>query len=128
MEENKIQIPLSQSSEMWRVDVISTEILCEHYERLFKIDVRRFFKDIPYIQIVECQKTGYRQYLPAIAGDSSFYEAMQVYDWYYPKHRWIYDEVLPFLRKTDKLLEIGCGSGHFLDYHVIGWLMWKELN
>jgi 2-polyprenyl-3-methyl-5-hydroxy-6-metoxy-1,4-benzoquinol methylase len=82
--------------------------------RLINVDVERYFLNLTCLELLICPSTGYKQYYPVVCGDSSFYESLQKFDWYYSSHRWIYDEIMPFLRHNYKLLEIGCGQGYFL--------------
>lgn len=68
------------------------------------------------LELYECDSTGYRFWRPeSVAGDEAFYrELSAAWPNYYRDWRWEYDKVLPYLKATDSILEIGCGRGYFL--------------
>lgn len=96
---------------------IPTSQISQQYLDECNIDVSDYFKDIPEVQVYQCRQTGYRFYYPFnIAGDAEFYEKLQKYDWYYANWKWDYDVAAPFIPENSKVLDIGCGYGHFLTY------------
>ena len=56
-------------------------------------------------------------YTPSIAGDKSFYSKLSKFPWYYESQKWEFDMAMEYISeyKPSSLLEIGCGSGQFLD-------------
>ncbi len=84
------------------------------YMNNFGIDVKSFFKENE-ISLYECEKSGFRFFQPNdIAGDSSFYEALQIFPWYYNSWKWEHEISLDYIKKSAVLLEIGSGTGGFL--------------
>lgn len=94
-------------------DIISS------YKNSLNIDVSKYFENIEEVLICRCNDTGYRFYYPKyILGDSNFYETLQKIrgqNNYYSAWRWEQEEVLKFINSSDKVLDIGCGTGNFLD-------------
>jgi 2-polyprenyl-3-methyl-5-hydroxy-6-metoxy-1,4-benzoquinol methylase len=100
-------------------DKIKVEDIRNLYLQQLNVDVVGSFKGLDEINILECQRTGYRFYYPfEIAGDAAFYEDLQeVMDkkemYYRP---WGYDHQFAYdiINKDCKVLDVGCGSGNFL--------------
>jgi len=81
------------------------------------VDIARFFEGLTEIQLYNCNDTGYRFYHPdGIWGDGLFYEELQKNNnWYYAKDRWEHRKGIELIGVRDKVLEIGCGDGVFLE-------------
>jgi len=68
------------------------------------------------ISLHECLDTGFHYYShPEIAGQAAFYTRLAEFPWYYPRARWDLDKGLELASKAVRLIEIGCGDGHFLE-------------
>lgn len=95
---------------------IDTSLINNLYAKL-GIDTTRFFTNINSIELRRCSATGYRFYYPyTIFGDDKFYEELQTkLNWYYMENRWEHSYALRLLSGKQKVLEVGSGSGHFLD-------------
>jgi cyclopropane fatty-acyl-phospholipid synthase-like methyltransferase len=52
-----------------------------------------------------------------VAGDANFYDQLAQLEWYYSAEKWEFNYVLEYLYKhpPENLLEVGCGSGVFLE-------------
>jgi len=48
-----------------------------------------------------------------ITGDEKFYNALQVFDWYYMDEKHEYQYVKKYINSKDKVLDVGCGKGAF---------------
>ncbi len=87
------------------------------YRTETKVDVSRFFGALKDIELYQCNDTGYRFYYPFnIFGDGLFYEELEKNNtWYYQRKSWEHPEVIQFLNADEKILEIGCGDGYFME-------------
>lgn len=95
---------------------IKTSMIIDSYKNAFNIDISHFFEGILEVRIFKCLDTGYRFYYPFnIDGDGRFYEHFQQYDWYYMSWKWEHETVKSKIRITDKVLEIGCAKGSFVE-------------
>ena len=94
---------------------ISTQTIIEKYKAL-GISVSRFFLNMQNIELRKCNATGYRFYYPeTIFGDDKFYEELQkTFNDYYVNARWEHIISLNLIKKDDRVLEVGSGSGFFL--------------
>jgi 2-polyprenyl-3-methyl-5-hydroxy-6-metoxy-1,4-benzoquinol methylase len=101
---------------------ISKEDIIQSYYDDLGMSVERFFNGISKIDIVKCKDTGYLFYHPSqILGDEKFYDDLKIqmplnYNVsYYSDWKWEYQYCLGFIKPSDKVYEIGCGSGNFLE-------------
>lgn len=93
---------------------ISKEKILSLYSEL-GIDVSRFFSNINEVEIRKCLATGYRFYYPfSIFGDDQFYSDLQKALPGYYVSRWEHEKALELIPAGAKLLEVGSGSGYFL--------------
>ena len=103
-------------SEAMLLQTVPVDFIVEQYKRKCGIDVSLQFGTLKRIGLYVCVETGYRFWRPEeIAGDESFYGSISsAWKNYYRKERWEYPHVRKFLTGKEKLLEIGCGKGYFL--------------
>lgn len=113
--EESIKSPITGTNEIEKVDQFTVQSIIDSYNR-FGLNIDRFFRGLENVSLFECKLTGYRFYHPnTILGDGEFYNELQTKDKnYYPVNKWEYDFSLDFIKANDKILEIGCGEGHFL--------------
>ena len=118
----KVISPVSNSSNVILKNVIESIKIIDLYEDELSTNVTRLFKGIDSVSVYECLDTGYLFYYPFnIIGDEKLYDDLkikmpEIYNTpYYPLWKWEYDVVLKFITDTSSVLEIGCGSGVFLN-------------
>lgn len=111
----KIKSPITHSDNTVEIYEFDNNKLKSGYGEL-GIDISRFV-DYKIIQLIECQDTGYRFYYPNdIFGDGPFYEELQTkLPWYYKEGKFEHEQALKNITESAKVLEIGSGSGHFLE-------------
>lgn len=127
----EINSPLTIHSKAHLLKTINVDDLISHYQKKFKIDVSNYFQDLNNIGIYQCDKTSYRFYYPFnIDGDSSFYEKLQSFEWYYMPWKWEHEKVKSLFKGHERILEVGSGDFGFVDklqhndFHIFG----LELN
>ena len=109
----KVYSPVT-GSEAVRSDDVSIAKIVQKYESE-GIDVSEYFRGIDSLSIYECQDTKYRFFYPFITGDEAFYARLQQITGYYPGWKWENEVAAGFINESDKILDIGCGEGFFLD-------------
>ena len=95
---------------------LPTARVVEMYRMRCAVDVTAHFHGAENIDLYECERTGYRFWRPEnLAGNEAFYKQLSsAWPNYYRTTRWEYSPALARCRPGQKLLEIGCGDGHFL--------------
>jgi 2-polyprenyl-3-methyl-5-hydroxy-6-metoxy-1,4-benzoquinol methylase len=65
---------------------------------------------------LSCFECGLIYYSPEFYGDGNFYAKISKNDWYYESDKWEFDKALELVHqiRPKSILEIGCGSGEFL--------------
>jgi 2-polyprenyl-3-methyl-5-hydroxy-6-metoxy-1,4-benzoquinol methylase len=111
-----IKSPITQSNSVKLIREIPVSIVLAQYKQTYKIDVSRFFKDLDKISVYQCLDTGYCFYYPLnLEGDGAFYaEFFKIHEDYYPAWKWEHAQADTWIKPQQKLLELGCGNGHFL--------------
>ncbi len=108
--------PLTLKNKSILIGTIETARIVSAYFERYNIEVKQFFYGINQLEIWECTKSGYRFFYPfTTQGNSMFYEQLQKFDWYYMPWKWEHCIAEKYIQPQNKLLEIGCGSGEFIN-------------
>jgi len=108
--------PLTKTRNTKFIKNISVDFIVENYQKQLHIDVKEYFHGLESIELFKCLDTGYEFYSPQkIMGNEKFYEELSKISWYYMDWKWEHDIVSNLLTKEDKILEIGCAKGNFLE-------------
>ncbi|MFZ1798362.1 MAG: class I SAM-dependent methyltransferase [Chitinophagaceae bacterium] len=112
-----VKSPVTHSDNTSFIRNFDVEKIKSLYHTETKVDVSRFFGALKDIELYQCNDTGYRFYFPFdIFGDGLFYEELEKNNtWYYQRKSWEHPEVIRFLNAREKILEIGCGDGYFME-------------
>jgi len=79
------------------------------------LSVNDYFKEIDFVSLYECLDTGYKFYYPFnLSGKELFYKKLELNKWYYQESKWEYETTYSHIKKGQRVLEVGCGRGHFL--------------
>jgi len=113
---SSIKSPVTGSYNTKILKIYSSTHFIDLYKNSINFDVSRFFNGLDKVLYIKCLDTGYCFFYPSsIAGDGPFYDELQQFDWYYHKEKWEFKEALRQIDQNDIVLEIGAGSGYFLD-------------
>lgn len=87
------------------------------YKKSLEIDIAPFYENVEKVDLYECIDSGYRFYYPfSLEGKPAFYEALINSKFqYYPGWKWENDIASKYISPGDKLIDVGCGDGTFLD-------------
>ncbi|WP_224998113.1 bifunctional 2-polyprenyl-6-hydroxyphenol methylase/3-demethylubiquinol 3-O-methyltransferase UbiG [Cesiribacter sp. SM1] len=126
-----VSSPLTGKPALLLEEVPTIEI-AQKYKKELDLDVNYIFQGHKTLQRYLCRETGYSFFYPFdLAGDGKFYSKLQQFDWYYMPWKWEHNFALSMIRNGMKILEIGCGTGGFInkisslrDVEVVG----LELN
>lgn len=106
-----VHCPCCDSRDTIRIEMIPSKDIINIYQSL--TDIERFFENIKYIGLWKCKKCAIEYYFPRITGDDEFYSELQKLPWYYLEKKAEYDFVKKMIYPSNRILEIGCGSGNF---------------
>lgn len=110
-----IKSPLTGKKNTRLLNQIDCQKIILKYKELLEIDVSSFFKGIENICLYECLDTKYRFFYPYTSeGNAKFYEDLQKNEWYYMPWKWEHKQAKKLINKSQKVLEIGCAQGNFL--------------
>ena len=107
--------PITGSGNVKVVDNFLVEDIVRLYKEQEDLNVENYFRHGEEVYLLECEDTKYRFYFPfEIIGDAAFYENLRDSD--YDRndaddHKFAYQQI----NENAELLEIGCGTGKFLE-------------
>lgn len=90
--------------------------LSTQWENFFGFNPFIEWSDVRELQQYRCMQCALVFHLPEMLGGDAFYARLSKYDWYYESEKWEFDVALDLIGqfKPKSILEIGCGSGEFL--------------
>jgi SAM-dependent methyltransferase len=96
-------------------EMLNPEDVIRAYRSIYDMDVSRFFP-ARTVELVVNQAIGYRQFMPAMAGDEVFYSELMSKRGYESVDKWDFVKASEFIGPDSKVLDIGCGIGRFSAY------------
>ena len=110
--------PVTGQNNTTLTDIFFSKDIIKLYKDQLGLDVSGFFSGYHSFFLYQCSETGYRFFHPkGIDGDGNFFATLQqrLGDDYY--HDWKFENQLAYevINAGDKVLDIGCGVGKFLE-------------
>ena len=107
--------PLCPSEPVVIEKTFSKDEIIHKYSRYLAVDVADDLKGCDRVLLCRGRESNIRFFWPPnLAGKGSFYEKLMAKPHYYLADKWEHAVVLQMLPPRQRVLEIGCGSGHFL--------------
>jgi 2-polyprenyl-3-methyl-5-hydroxy-6-metoxy-1,4-benzoquinol methylase len=107
--------PLCPSEGVVVEKTFSREEIIHKYSRYLGIDVAEDLADCSCVLLCRGRESNLRFFWPShLAGNGRFYEKLMMKPHYYMGDKWEHLAVLQMLAPRQEVLEVGCGSGHFL--------------
>ena len=109
---------LCRSDNVKLTSKIKTSDICQLYMAYLSVDIYREFKELEWLNYVECLQCGLKFFLPTVTGSANFYERLSQASGenYYLKNKSEYSLAGNFIHEHDTVLDIGAGRGHFSKY------------
>lgn len=107
---------LCNSGTLSVIEMITTDLVTENYNKAFGVDVSSYFRSISTLSLIECVNCGLRYFDPLVPGDAAFYEALQRLPWYYQDIKPEYHFAKTQIGANERVLEVGCGKGVFRSF------------
>lgn len=113
---NHLQSPLTGGTDVIKQSVLDIPTVKAKYIKELNTDVSRFFNGIKELAVYQCQTSKLKFYYPfSVVSDGQFYaDLAKYYKGYYNLWRWEHQRVIEMIIPQEKVLEIGCGRGYFL--------------
>ena len=109
--------PLTGTKNVTLLKKIPVEKIIRDWFRIYRIDITEEFHRHKEIWLYQCNETHLKFFLPyEIVGSGKLYEKLEKFDWYYMPDKWEHHAAIQDLKKGDRVIEIGCGYGEFLEY------------
>lgn len=110
-----IKSPVTGSTNVMFLKEIPCSFIIDAYRKRLNTDVTKYFEGLSTIQLYQCLDSKLKFYYPGkTAGDDEFYGSLEQFPWYYMEWKWEHAVAQGLIKKTDDVLEVGCGDGNFL--------------
>ena len=110
-----VRCKICDSSEVSVIQVISIDHLESAWRQILVDEIPGLFEKIQKVELNECPRCHLKFFAPDFYPRvASIYSQLQNFDWYYMPSKWEYAIALEDLKGLTRVLEIGCGTGHFL--------------
>jgi SAM-dependent methyltransferase len=79
------------------------------------VDVRgEFDPQISHLDLKACLRCGLEFFFPLTSGSASFYASLAASKTYYSDSRWEFSRAFKWIGDQMRVIDVGCGDGHFL--------------
>jgi SAM-dependent methyltransferase len=104
---------LCASTEIRIEDKVKTADLAQGFKWLLGKSIATEFGSHLELYYCHCKVCDLRFFWPPVSGSEAFYESLQQFDWYYLNEKPEYEMAAKWISPVDRVLELGCGAGHF---------------
>lgn len=110
-----ITSPLTGAATVNKLKVIPVDDLLRDWQAVFGIDISNELRDCREIYLYQCAETKLKFFVPEhLSGSEQLYAQLQKFDWFYMDTKWEFDVALSDLHGCRDVLEVGSGTGAFV--------------
>lgn len=106
---------LCNSEQVTLVGTSPAKKLIAEWRVRYNIDIAPELGKHERIDMYQCQTCYLQFFPPELAGSNQLYTQLQRFDWYYMPRKWEHDAAVRDMRRGDRVLEVGCGVGDFVE-------------
>ena len=111
-----MECPLCNSVNAAKKNSYKSNVIANAWEEVFDICIIDQFRGVDHFDLFQCHYCGLLFFTPlSFAGMSNLYQQLQRLPWYYMENKWEHRVAVRNLRKGAQVLEIGSGSGAFVE-------------
>lgn len=116
MAEKVVASPITHRTNVRMVDKFSVKELIRLWKQSFSIDISlQAISNYEFIELYECLDSNLLFFYPFdISGNEHLYSSLSRFEWYYMSDKWEHKVAISDLVNAKKVLEIGSGSGAFV--------------
>lgn len=108
--------PLVPDSTTHLVELVRVGDLIARWKAAFDIDISEELAGLLEIALHRCEASELDFFVPASAeGSAQLYHQLGRFDWFYMADKWEFEQGIGDLRGCERILEVGCGPGFFLE-------------
>ena len=119
--------PLTGTDDVEWIEDLKSRDLLNQWKANYGIDIGSILNRHEHLQKFRCKKSDLVFFMPKdCLGGEEFYADLQKFPWYYIPEKWEHLETPKYLEGLTRILEVGCGTGHFvaqlkrLGFEVLG--------
>jgi len=105
--------PLCGSADTLFEAKIATDEIVELYGKPWQELARSELQGIPWIHVYHCRSCFLCFFEPKVAASPAYYASMQSNEGYYMEEKTEYEMAIKWIPPCARVLEVGCGVGHF---------------
>ncbi len=113
---SQVRCPLCGASRAEAEFQIRASELANLYRQSLHLEVIDHFKESELVTLLACGDCHLSFYEPLAAGSDKFYQDLVSKAWYYNSEKPEFAFATSMIGPTDKVLDVGCGSGKFANY------------
>ena len=107
--------PLDASAPIVVERVLSVADIVAGWRSRFGLDVAPELEGTGELQLCRCTRSRLGFFWPLAAGSSELYAQLESRPWYYRRGQWEYGYAIGLARAGERLLDLGCGAGLFVE-------------
>ena len=107
--------PLASAAPVTIEEEVPVAELIASWQREFGIDITDEFTGVQKLSFCRCTRSQLGFFWPSVAGSAKIYAGLESKPWYYRSDQWEYTFALREAEPGARVLDLGCGTGAFVE-------------